>query len=91
VAQLTREAIKVLVPALVTCGGDVGMLFGTAKALHGKEGGELADLAPKYLAPVASASLAELEKQAIGGSTFRRCIKRRLVAWHQWPARSQQT
>jgi hypothetical protein len=74
---VTKKALKVLVPSLATCGGDVGMLFGVASTLADKESGELWEIVPKYLSPVAMKSLTCLTEEAIGGEITPESVIRR--------------
>lgn len=66
-AHLSKEAAIVLIPSLATCGGDVGMLFSVARAIKEHGEGELWEIVPEDLNPVARKSLEQLEKEAVGG------------------------
>jgi hypothetical protein len=74
---LSKKAVSVLIPSLATCGGDVGMLFGTAMAIKQKGEGNLWEIIPEHLIPVARQSLEQLEKEAFGGILTAKSVVRR--------------
>lgn len=76
-SYLIREASSVLIPSLSTCGGDLGPLFLVAQAIKKTSEGELREIIPKKLTPVAEQSILRLEKEAVGGKILPESVTRR--------------
>lgn len=74
---VTKEALDVLIPSLVTCGGDVGMLYGLAKALAVSGEGELWNALPRPFNPQAEKSVLALEAEAQQGAVVPESVIRR--------------
>lgn len=66
-ATIKPEVLSALVASLATCGGDRGPMLPVAKAIRGSAGGELREIVPDILHPLAENSITHLEREAIEG------------------------
>lgn len=64
---LSERAAKVLVPALITCGGVAGPLFASARAIQAHGQGELTEILPSEVHPFSKPAVEKLIRDLTAG------------------------